>query len=146
MPGLLGKLCDLSFKGKHGWKVEKIAIFAVIMTLTAIAVIFVLGYLAIALEHHTKVNKAASALFLGAALWLVWFRDQGSEYGEGLEHVSHQLFDTFGDLSQILFFLMGAMTIVAIIDANDGFSIITSRIKTDNTKILMWVISWISFF
>ena len=116
------------------------------MTLTAIAVIFVLGYLAIALEHHTKVNKAASALFLGAALWLVWFRDQGSDYGEGLEHVSHQLFDTFGDLSQILFFLMGAMTIVAIIDANDGFSIITSRIKTDNTKILMWVISWISFF
>jgi Na+/H+ antiporter NhaD/arsenite permease-like protein len=116
------------------------------MTLTAIAVIFVLGYLAIALEHRTKVNKSASALFLGAALWLVWFRFQGSPSGEGLEHVSHQLFDTFGDLSQILFFLMGAMTIVTIIDANDGFSIITSRIKTDNARILMWTISWITFF
>jgi len=116
------------------------------MTLTAIAVIFVLGYFAIALEHRTKVNKSASALFLGAALWLVWFRFQGSPSGEGLEHVSHQLFDTFGDLSQILFFLMGAMTIVTIIDANDGFSIITSRIKTDNARILMWTISWITFF
>ncbi|MDR1812498.1 MAG: sodium:proton antiporter NhaD [Candidatus Fibromonas sp.] len=116
------------------------------MILTAIAIIFILGYLAIALESYIKVNKSASALFLGASLWLVWFRFQGSPYGEGLEHVSHQLFDTFGDLAQILFFLMGAMTIVAIIDANDGFSIITSRIKTDNAKILMWIISGISFF
>ncbi len=116
------------------------------MILTAIAVIFVLGYLAIALEHYIKINKSANALFFGAALWLVWFRFQGSPHGEGLEHVSLQLFDTFGDLSQILFFLMGAMTIVAVIDANDGFSLITSRIKTDNAKSLMWIISWIAFF
>jgi len=116
------------------------------MILTVIAIIFVIGYLAIALEHYIKVNKSANALFFGAALWLVWFRYQGSPYGEGLEHVSHQLFDTFGDLAQILFFLMGAMTIVALIDANDGFSLITSRIKTDNAKSLMWIISWIAFF
>jgi len=116
------------------------------MILTVIAAIFVIGYLAIALEHYIKVNKSANALFFGAMIWLVWFRYQSSPYGDGLEHVSHQLFDTFGDLSQILFFLMGAMTIVAVIDANDGFSLITSRIKTDNAKKLMWIISWITFF
>jgi Na+/H+ antiporter NhaD/arsenite permease-like protein len=111
------------------------------MILTAIAIIFVLGYLAIALEHPIKVNKAASALFLGTLLWLIWFKVSGDTH-----HASEQLFECFGDLAQILFFLMGAMTIVAIVDANDGFSIITSRIKTSNVRTLMWIIAWITFF
>jgi len=111
------------------------------MTLTAIAIIFVLGYLAIALEHPIKVNKAASALFLGTLLWLIWFKVSGDTH-----HAGEQLFECFGDLTQILFFLMGAMTIVAIVDANDGFSIITSRIKTNDVRALMWIIAWISFF
>ncbi|MCL1957044.1 MAG: sodium:proton antiporter NhaD [Fibromonadales bacterium] len=111
------------------------------MILTAIAVIFILGYLAIALEHPIKVNKSASALFLGTVLWLVWFKVSGD-----VHHASEQLFESFGGLAQILFFLMGAMTIVAIIDANDGFSVITSRIKTSNVKVLLWIIAWLSFF
>jgi len=111
------------------------------MILTAIAVIFILGYLAIALEHPLKVNKSASALFLGTVLWLVWFKVSGDVHQAG-----DQLFESFGGLAQILFFLMGAMTIVAIIDANDGFSVITSRIKTSNVKVLLWIIAWISFF
>jgi Na+/H+ antiporter NhaD/arsenite permease-like protein len=111
------------------------------MVLTAIAVIFILGYLAIALEHPIKVNKAASALFLGALLWLIWFG-----VSEDTHHTSEQLFECFGELTQILFFLIGAMTIVAIVDANDGFSIITSRIKTGNIRILLWVMAWITFF
>jgi len=111
------------------------------MTLTAIAIIFVLGYLAIALEHPIKVNKAASALFLGTLLWLIWFKVSGDTH-----HAGEQLFECFGDLTQILFFLMGAMTIVAIVDANDGFSIITSRIKTSDVRALMWIIAWIAFF
>jgi Na+/H+ antiporter NhaD/arsenite permease-like protein len=111
------------------------------MILTAIAIIFMLGYLAIALEHPIKVNKAASALFLGTLLWLIWFKVSGD-----IHHASEQLFHCFGDLAQILFFLMGAMTIVAIIDINDGFSIVTSRIKTNNVRVLMWVIAWITFF
>jgi len=110
------------------------------MILTAIAIIFVLGYLAIALEHPLKVNKSASALFLGTVLWLIWFKASGAETAD------KQLFDCFGELAKILFFLMGAMTIVAIIDANDGFSVITSRIKTTNVKELLWIIAWISFF
>jgi len=111
------------------------------MILTAIAIIFMLGYLAIALEHPIKVNKAASALFLGTLLWLIWFKVSGDTH-----HASEQLFECFGDLAQILFFLMGAMTIVAIVDANDGFSIITSRIKTSNVRALMWLIACITFF
>ncbi|MDR2583103.1 MAG: sodium:proton antiporter NhaD [Fibromonadaceae bacterium] len=111
------------------------------MILTAIAIIFILGYLAIALEHPLKVNKSASALFLGTVLWLVWFKGSGN-----VHQVSEQLFESFGGLAQILFFLMGAMTIVAIIDANDGFSVITSRIKTSNVKVLLWIIAWLSFF
>ncbi|MDR2555117.1 MAG: sodium:proton antiporter NhaD [Fibromonadaceae bacterium] len=111
------------------------------MILTAIAIIFVLGYLAIALEHPIKVNKTASALFLGTLLWIIWFKVSGDTHRS-----SEQLFHSFGDLAQILFFLMGAMTIVAIVDANDGFSIITSRIKTNDVRALMWIISWIAFF
>jgi len=111
------------------------------MILTVIAIIFVLGYLAIALEHPLKVNKAASALFLGTLLWLIWFKASGD-----VHLASEQLFERFGDLAQILFFLTGAMTIVAIVDANDGFSIITSRIKTSNVRALMWIIAWITFF
>jgi len=111
------------------------------MILTAIAIIFVLGYLAIALEHPLKVNKSASALFLGTVLWLIWFKFSGDAH-----RTDEQLFECFGNLAQILFFLMGAMTIVAIIDANDGFSVITSHIKTSNVKVLLWIIAWISFF
>jgi len=111
------------------------------MILTAIAVIFILGYLAIALEHPLGVNKSASALFLGTLLWILWFNSSSDP-----EIPKDQLFEAFGDLAQILFFLMGAMTIVAIIDANEGFSVITSRIKTNNAKVLLWIIAWISFF
>ena len=111
------------------------------MILTVIAIIFVLGYLAIALEHPLKVNKSASALFLGTVLWLLWFKFSGDAH-----KADEQLFESFGSLAQILFFLMGAMTIVAIIDANDGFSVITSHIKTSNVKVLLWIIAWISFF
>jgi len=114
------------------------------MILTAIAIIFILGYLAIALEHPLGVNKSASALFLGTVLWLLWFKASGSVNPE--IEPNKQLFEAFGDLAQILFFLMGAMTIVAIIDANEGFSVITSRIKTNNAKVLLWIIAWISFF
>jgi len=107
------------------------------------AIIFILGYLVIALEHPLKINKSATALLLGTILWLIWFKYQASPAGEAL--ATHHLFETFGELAQIVFFLMAAMTIVAIIETNDGFSIITSRIKTTDAKSLMWIISSISF-
>ncbi len=115
------------------------------MLFTAIAIIFVLGYIAIALEHPIKTNKAATSLFLGTILWLIWFKYQGYLAGEdGIKQASAELLHNFEEL-QILFFLIGAMAIACIIDINDGFSIITSRIKTNNTQVLMWILSWIAF-
>jgi Na+/H+ antiporter NhaD/arsenite permease-like protein len=116
------------------------------MILIIIAIFFVLGYIAIALEHPIKINKAAVALLLGSLLWLIWIKYQEALYGaEGVKGALGQLLLNFEEL-QILFFLIGAMAIASIIDINDGFSVITSRIKTNNVQVLMWIISWIAFF
>jgi len=116
------------------------------MLLIAIIIIFVLGYLAIALEHPLRINKAASALILGTTIWLLWFSASGSLHGtEGLQKAGEQLFQNVGDIAQILLFIIAAMTIVAIIDANDGFSIIAQGIKTTNVRALIWIISGITF-
>lgn len=107
----------------------------------AICIIFILGYAAIALEHPIKVNKAASALVTAALCWSVYalFSDDG-------HGASEYLTGHLGEVSGILFFLMGAMTIVELIDAHDGFFIITSRIKTTDKKKLVWLIAFITFF
>lgn len=105
-------------------------------------VIFVLGYLAIALEHNLHIDKAAPALIIGVATWAILITNS-YDYHE-IEHalVGHHL----GEVAQILFFLLGAMTIVETIDMHDGFSIITKRIKTRNKTTLLWIISLVTFF
>lgn len=109
--------------------------------ITAICIIFILGYAAIALEHPIKINKAASALVTAALCWSVYalFSADGHEASEYL--TGH-----LGEVAGILFFLMGAMTIVELIDAHDGFYIITSRIKTTNKRKMVWLIAFITFF
>lgn len=104
--------------------------------------IFVLGYLAIAFEHPLKVNKTAPALLLGALMWSVW---AVSDFGQ-IKEINSELNHELADVAQILFFLMGAMTIVELIDAHQGFKIITNRIKTTNARKLLWIISFITFF
>ncbi|MFZ9980567.1 MAG: sodium:proton antiporter NhaD [Cyclobacteriaceae bacterium] len=100
--------------------------------------VFVLGYLAIALEHPIKVNKTASALLAGVLCWtLLAF----SEHTGVSEELSHHL----SKISEILFFLMGAMTIVELVDAYQGFRIITDRIQTKNPVRLLWLICWVTF-
>ena len=91
--------------------------------------IFILGYAAIAFEHTIRLNKAASALVTGVLCWTVYIL-----FTEDKEAVTEQLSHHLGELSQILFFLMGAMTIVELIDAHDGFEIVTSKIKTTSKK------------
>ena len=86
----------------------------------AIGLTFILGYLAIAFEHQIKVNKAASALLTGTVCWTIYILNQPDK-----AMVSHQLMEHLGDVAGILFFLLGAMTIVELIDAHDGFQIIT---------------------
>ena len=107
---------------------------------TLIIAIFVLGYLAIAFEHPIKVNKTASALITGVLCWAVYmvFSTDGHLVSE---HLSHNL----GDISEILFFLLGAMTIVELIDLNNGFRFITDRITTKNAITLLWILCWICF-
>jgi Na+/H+ antiporter NhaD/arsenite permease-like protein len=104
-------------------------------------IVFVLGYMAIALEHPIKVDKAASALLIGGICWAL-YAFSGVDAHHMNEHLSHHLVD----IAEILFFLLGAMTIVELIDAHEGFSIITDKITTNKKVALMWILSLITFF
>jgi Na+/H+ antiporter NhaD/arsenite permease-like protein len=103
--------------------------------------IFVIGYAAIAFENSIKINKTASALITGVLCWLVYilFTSNKIEVNESL--LSH-----LGDISSILFFLLGAMTIVELVDAHDGFEIITKFIAQTNKRKLVWIVGFITFF
>jgi len=110
------------------------------MTILIIA-IFILGYLAIALENTIRLNKAATALVTGVLCWTVYIL-----FADDKQAVTEQLSHHVGELSQILFFLMGAMTIVELIDAHDGFEIVTKRITTTDKRKLMWIVALLAFF
>ena len=111
------------------------------MVTTLMIIIFVLGYAAIAFEHPLKVDKAASALIIGGLGW-------GLLAFSGIEHhtLTHEIQHHIVDIAEILFFLLGAMTIVELIDAHQGFAIITEKIKTTNKVKLIWILSIITFF
>lgn len=112
------------------------------------ALIFVLGYLCIALEHPLKVDKAASAILTAVICWtlLVFGADSiltGHAAGHGINtELRHHL----GEIAEILFFLIGAMTIVELVDAHEGFRIVTDRITTRNRARLLWMVSLLTFF
>jgi Na+/H+ antiporter NhaD/arsenite permease-like protein len=107
----------------------------------ALVSIFVLVYAAIALEHPFRINKSASALFGAGLLWAVYAISVG-DHGR----VGHELNETLAAVAQIAFFLMGAMAIVEVIDAHDGFAFLTSRIRTRSLTGLLWLVSWVTFF
>ncbi len=134
-----------------------------------IVIIFVLGYLAIALEHPIKINKTATALITGVLCWTLFafdsptsslleshhytsfvqgFKNAGtlsnSEIYRGF--IKAELSHTLGQISAILFFLMGAMTIVELVDAHHGFRFVTDRIKTKDIRKLLWIICFVTFF
>ncbi|MDP3651187.1 MAG: sodium:proton antiporter NhaD [Rhodoferax sp.] len=109
--------------------------------LTALILVFILAYTAIALEHPLKVNKSASALIGAGLLWTIYAMGQGDAH-----LVSEQLGESLMGTAQIVFFLMGAMTIVEVVDAHNGFEVITSRIKTTKLSSLMWMVGFVAFF
>ena len=130
-----------------------------------ILAVFVLGYVFIALEHTFHIDKAATALLTGTICWGLFvtgtdvpaehleeaFKLFSSEHGDG--HVpllsgffEHRLLHHMEEISSILFFLMGAMTIVELVDAHEGFAVITDRIRTTNKVKLLWVLSLLTFF
>lgn len=108
---------------------------------TLIIIIFVLGYLAIAFEHPLQLNKTASALFAGIICWTLYFLSS-SDVHLATEQLNHHL----SEISSIVFFLLGAMTIVELIDTHNGFSLITDKIKTKSLVKLMFVIATLTFF
>lgn len=130
---------------------------------TLILVVFVLGYMAIAFEHPLKINKAASALLTGVICWTIYILAANElvpgldSYSEFLHHaepgdanplhfVLHELGVHVDEIAQILFFLIGAMTIVELVDIHGGFDVITRNIKTTNKVRLIWMISILTFF
>ncbi|MFH2143419.1 MAG: sodium:proton antiporter NhaD, partial [Bacteroidota bacterium] len=149
---------------------------------TAMIVVFILGYTAIALEHPIRVDKAASALLTGVALWVLFVLGSGdlvdftnmtsskwnaffhyiedagmveklnmskNMFGHevALYFVSHyELLNHLSEIAEILFFLLGAMTIVEIIDQHQGFKVITDKIKTTKKVKLLWIVSFLTFF
>lgn len=104
-------------------------------------VIFVIGYALIAFEHQIKISKAATALITGVLCWTIYI-----VFASDAHHINEQLTEHLGELSGILFFLLGAMTIVELIDAHDGFEIVTSRINQTDKRKLLWIIAFITFF
>ncbi|MGX1354056.1 Na+/H+ antiporter NhaD/arsenite permease-like protein [Bradyrhizobium elkanii] len=111
------------------------------MLVAAIVAIFVIAYAAIALEHPIGINKSASALLGAGLMWTayaVWSGDTAL--------IDRQLSESVSSTAQIVFFLIGAMTIVEVIDAHNGFEVITSLINTRKQATLMWLVGFVTFF
>ncbi len=106
-----------------------------------IILIFVVGYISIAFEHKIRIDKAASALITGVLCWLFYFFSIQS-----VSVVDNELLQHLGEIAAILFFLMGAMTIVEVVDSHHGFIIITDAIQTRSKPKLLVLIALITFF
>jgi Na+/H+ antiporter NhaD/arsenite permease-like protein len=104
-----------------------------------VILVFVIGYLGIALEHPIKINKTATALLTGVLCWTIYALISDKPVAPDLSHHLSQI-------SEILFFLLGAMTIVELVDAYQGFRLITDKIQTKNPVALLWLICWVTFF
>ncbi|MCC8062426.1 MAG: sodium:proton antiporter NhaD, partial [Rikenellaceae bacterium] len=137
--------------------------------LTILITLFLIGYLCIALEHPLKIDKAATALITATAAWIIYMLlapeivpgTRGFEFfleenpslaslplhEQAVHYVQHiQIIGSLGDIAEILFFLISAMTIVELIDVHGGFNIITNRITTRRKRRLLWIIGTITFF
>jgi len=110
--------------------------------MTMVAVVFVLAYATIALEHPIKINKSATALIAAGLMWTLY----SFASPLGVEGVSHQLTEKLAETAAIVFFLICAMTIVEVTDSHGGFEVITSRIKAKKLTSLLWIIGFITFY
>ena len=108
---------------------------------TLLIVLFVITYLAIALEHMLHINKSASALLGAGLLWTIY-----AVTATDPALVSEELGHTVAETAQIIFFLIGAMTIVEVVDAHNGFDVVTARVQTKSLAGLLCLIASITFF
>lgn len=140
------------------------------MLITTLIILFIIGYLAIALEHPIRIDKTASALLLGMLMWVVYafgadelvplfnaedFYHFVEKHGlsdetlfnQAIKYITEvQIIESVGEITQTLLFLIGAMTIVELIDVHNGFRVITDNINSRNKKRLLWIISITTFF
>lgn len=139
--------------------------------ITGMIILFLLGYACIAMEHPIRVDKAASALMTGMLLWIMYIAaatqivpnvsaEELAIFVQTHEELANaslweqcvkfildfQIIEHLGEVCEILVFLVGAMTIVELVDVHGGFAIITNRIKTRNKRTLLWLITIITFF
>jgi Na+/H+ antiporter NhaD/arsenite permease-like protein len=109
--------------------------------------IFIIGYILIALEHPVRINKTATALITGVICWTLFALDDshaGTSHGH-VNTVREALAHNLGETSSIIFFLLGAMTIVELVDAHHGFRLITNVIQTINIRKLLWIVCCVTF-
>jgi Na+/H+ antiporter NhaD/arsenite permease-like protein len=116
---------------------EALNIVHVLMILT-----FVVGYVFIVFEHRLHVNKGAAALLLAGALWSLYFLG----VAEDLDTATHALEGHLSEVSQIVFFLIGAMTLVEVIDSHGSFKLVTDQIRTRSKLRIMWLLAVMAFF
>jgi NhaD family Na+/H+ antiporter len=102
---------------------------------------FLITYAAIAFEHPIKINKSASALLGAGILWAIY-----AVVSTDSRVVNEELSETLVGTAQIVFFLMGAMAIVEVVDAHQGFDVVTSKINTQSLPVLLWIVCWVAFF
>lgn len=139
--------------------------------ITWMIVLFLAGYTCIAMEHPLKIDKAATALLTGMLLWIMYIaysihvvpEVSAGEFNHFIQTHSelsnaslweqcvkfvleYQIIEHLGEVCEILVFLVGAMTIVELVDVHGGFAIITNRIKTRNKRTLLWLITVLTFF
>jgi Na+/H+ antiporter NhaD/arsenite permease-like protein len=107
--------------------------------------IFVLGYIGIIFEEVFEFNKAAVALLMSTGLW-VTYADYFESTGVASDNVLEQLGEQLAEVSDICFFLLAASTIVEVVDAHQGFKVVTNQIKTTSKKSLFWTIGFLTFF
>lgn len=101
----------------------------------------VVGYIAIAMENKIKINKGAVALLTAVICWLLVFLKSYPQHAANLQHLDQHL----SDISQVLFFLIGSMAVIELIDVYKGFTIITDFIQTKDSRVLLWAVSWVTF-
>lgn len=103
---------------------------------------FTIGYLVLILEFYVKINKTAVALMLAAFCWCIYFVNSPSPLVDNL----HVLESHLGGVAGVIFFLIGAMTVVELIDSHRGFKIIENYIQTSSKRRLLWIFSFLTFF
>lgn len=114
----------------------------------SVVLCFIIGYILIVFEHPLKLDKTVPALLAGVGCWTLIAVGDLSVVGptHEVEEMKDVLLHHVGEIAQILFFLIGAMVIVELVDLHRGFTVITNQIQTTNKKKLLWMISWMAFF